>query len=505
MVTAPLWCGRRNPAKSDARQLQPLHQGRTDAIFGYAEAIRTGSHHVCQLDEWVLPEYGPSPVVHERSDRQLMTSSRLHRRGPRQSYAALPANLRRRAGAGQQGSGRLGAGNDPARAAAARRSVGVPPGLTLAAAWAWRMLIVGVVLYLIVTFLAGIPVVTVPIFLALLFTALLHRPVGVLRRFLPDWLAALLVSLGAVVVIGGVIGFVVVRIEGRAGSLVMQIQQVFDQVRAQVQRLPGSGGDSVDLVNKAQTWVESHTSSLLSVALSVGRSIVELIVGLVLTLFLTLFFLTDGEKQWGWVVRLLPTRARPVVNGAGQRAFSVLAGWIGGTAIIALIHAVIIGATMWVLGTPLALALTLLVFFGSFIPIVGAFVFGGLAVLVTWVSVGLWPAVILLAVLVVEDLLEGHVYQPLIMGRTVKLHPVIILIALTAGSVLAGIIGAIISIPIAAATSAAVKYVKGVEDIHGDPVPGSRHEVPEASTVVRLSRKKAPRRADIPNAEKGES
>jgi len=377
----------------------------------------------------------------------------------------------------------------PVGGTAARTGVAVPPALVLAAAWAWRMLIVGVVLYLVIMFLAGIPVVTVPVFLALLLAALLHRPAIFLRRFLPAWLAALLVLLGAVVVIGGVIGFVVYRIEGRAGSLVLQIQQVFDEVRVQVQRLPGAGGGSTDLLNKIQTWVEAHSSSLLSVALSAGRSIAELLVGLVLTLFLTLFFLTDGERQWGWVVRLLPSRARPAVNGAGQRAFSVLAGWVGGTAIIAVIHAVVIGVAMWLLGTPLVLALALLVFFGSFIPVVGAFVFGGLAVVVTLLTVGLWPAVILLAVLVVEDLLEGHLYQPLIMGRTVKLHPVVILIALTAGSVLAGITGAIISIPLAAAVSAAVKYVTGVEDIHGNAVPDARRQVPEAPTVVRSARK----------------
>jgi len=144
---------------------------------------------------------------------------------------------------------------------------------------------------------------------------------------------------------------------------------------------------------------------------------------------------------------------------------------------------------MWLLGTPLVLALALLVFFGSFIPVVGAFVFGGLAVVVTLLTVGLWPAVILLAVLVVEDLLEGHLYQPLIVGRTVKLHPVVILIALTAGSVLAGITGAIISIPLAAAVSAAVKYVTGVEDIHGNAVPDARRQVPEAPTVVRSAPK----------------
>lgn len=390
------------------------------------------------------------------------------------------------------GAGRRGAGQASVRGTAGKQTVSVPPALALAAAWAWRMLLVGVVLYLVVTFLVGIPVVSVPIFLALLFAALLHRPASFLRRFLPDWLAALLVLLGAVLVIGAIIGFVAFRIAGNADYLLIQVQQVFDGVRAQVQRLPGTGGGASGLVDKAQRWVESNYSNLLAVALSAGRFIVELITGLVLTLFLTLFFLTDGERQWGWVVRLLPDRARPVAYGAGRRAFSVLSGWISGTAIIAVIHAVVIGVAMWLLGTPLVFALASLVFLGSFIPIIGAFVFGGLAVVVTLLTVGLWPAVILLAVLVVEDLLEGHLYQPLIMGRTVGLHPVVIVVALTVGAVLDGIIGAFASIPVAAALSAAVKYVTGVEDIHGTAIPDGRHQVPEAPTIVRRSPMRGP-------------
>jgi len=446
-----------------------------------------------------FPDHGHRLVVLERAHRSMVTPSPFHRRGPRVPGAVSVASLRRRA-VGRQarrsamqtgdGTARRGVGDGPVRGTAGRRAV--PPALALAAAWGWRMLIVGAVLYLVVTFLVGIPVVSVPIFLALLFAALLHRPAGFLRRFLPDWSAALLVLLGAVVAIGGIIGFVAFRIGGNADSLFNQVQQVFDGVRTLVQRLPGGGGGSADLVDKMQKWVESNYSNLLSVALSAGRFIVELITGLVLTLFLTLFFLTDGERQWGWVVRLLPSRARPVVNGAGKRAFSVLSGWIGGTAIIAVIHAVVIGVAMWLLGTPLVLALALLVFFGSFIPIVGAFVFGGLAVMVTLLTVGLWPAVILLAVLVVEDLLEGHLYQPLIMGRTVGLHPVVIVIALTVGTVLAGIMGAFASIPVAAAVSAAVKYVTGVEDIHGNAVPDARHEVPQAPTIVRRSPMRGP-------------
>lgn len=342
-------------------------------------------------------------------------------------------------------------------------------------------------LYLVVTFLASIPVISIPIFLALVFAALLHRPTGFLRRFLPNWLAALIVLIGTMAVIGAILTLVVLRIQSSASSLIAQGQDVFNQARNLVHGLPGVGNGSASLVDRAENWVNSNSSTLLSGAYAAAELTVELITGLVLTIFLTLFFLIDGEQQWGWVIRLLPARARPVANGAGHRAFSVLSGWISGTTIIAAIHAVVIGITLWLLGTPLVLVLIVLIFFGSFIPIVGAFVFGGLAVLVTLLTVGSWPALILLAVLIVEDLLEGHVYQPFIMGRTLRLHPVVIVIALTVGGSLAGIIGAIAAVPVAAAVSAAVKYIAGIEDIDGTPLDDARYELPPPPTIARQS------------------
>ncbi|HET8590274.1 MAG TPA: AI-2E family transporter [Nakamurella sp.] len=374
------------------------------------------------------------------------------------------------------------------RTAAAPETLAVPRPLAIAAAWSWRLLVVGALAYLVVTFLAGIPVVSVPIFLALLLSALLHRPAALLRRVLPDWLAALTVLIGAAVVIGGIGYFVTFRVQSNAATLADQAQHVVDQLRRLAEHIPGVGGGSGDLLGTIQDWVKSHSATLVSGALAAGRVLAELVTGLVLTVFLTLFFLMDGEREWQWVVRLLPARARPVVNGAGHRAFSVLSGWIWGTAIIAVIHAVVIGVTLWLLGTPLVIVLAVLVFIGSFIPIIGAFVFGGLSVLVTLVAVGLWPAVILLGVLLAENLLEGHVYQPLIMGRTVRLHPVIILVALTVGGVLAGIMGAIAAIPVAAAVSAAVKYASGAEDIDGNAVPGAGRPVPEPPRAVQLPR-----------------
>lgn len=360
----------------------------------------------------------------------------------------------------------------------------MPTALVVAAAWGWRLLIVGAVAYFVVTFLARVPVISVPVFLALLLTALLHRPVMLLRRLVPASLAAVGVLFAALVVAVAIAWLVYLRISAEAPTLATETQHVYNQLQAGLAHVPGFGTSSGNLLDQVKGWVTSHSSSLLSGVQVAGEVLVELVAGILLTAFFTLFFLIDGERQWTWLVRLLPAGARPVVNGGGHRAFAVLSGWIGGTVVIALIHAVVIGLTIWLLGAPLAVVLAVLVFFGSFIPLVGAVLFGGVAVLVVLLSVGLWPAVILLAVLVVEAQLEAHVYQPLIMGHAVGLHPVATLVALTVGGLLGGIFGALAAIPVAAAASGVIKYATGIEDVQGRPVVDEDRMEPEAPPPV---------------------
>jgi putative heme transporter len=359
------------------------------------------------------------------------------------------------------------------------REPGVPAVLALAAAWSWRLLVVGAAVWFTTTYLAGLTELVVPVVLSLLLTALLHRPAELLRRRLPRWAAGLLTLLAALAVAAGVVWLVQWRVRGQAAGLVSQAEGILTSLQQRVSALPGIGGGSGSVVQQLTGWVRAHSSTLVSGVFTAGTVVVEVVTGIVLTLFLTLFLLIDGDRIWAWTVRLLPTAARPAVNGAGHRAWHVLSGWIVGTAIISLIHGVVIGAALWLLGTPLVLVLAVLVFIGSFIPIVGAFVFGGFACLVTLVTVGLRGALILLAVLIVENLLEGHVYQPLIMGRSVKLHPIAVVLAVAAGGFLDGIVGAIIAIPLAGSISAAVKYLRGIEDLHGNPLRAEDRMAPE--------------------------
>jgi predicted PurR-regulated permease PerM len=353
--------------------------------------------------------------------------------------------------------------------------------------------VVGAAVWFVVTFVAHLAVVWVPVVLSLLLAALLKRPTLWLRRRMPRWLAALLVLLGALLAVAGV-GYVIsLRVAGQSQELVNQAQDVLARLQDRVSSLPAIGAGGGSVVQRISGYVQAHGSTIVSGAFTAGTYAVEFVTGLVLTFFLTLFLLMDGDRMWAWLVRLLPRRAQPPANGAGHAAFRVLSGWITGTAIIALIHGVVIGLTLWLLGTPLAVVLAVLVFIGSFIPIIGAFVFGGFAVLVTLVTQGLVAAAILLGVLIVENLLEGHVYQPLIMGRTVRLHPVAILLGLAVGGLLAGIMGAIVAIPLIGALHAAVKYLTGIEDIDGNSLRDEDRMEPEPPPVVARGRRHATR------------
>lgn len=390
-----------------------------------------------------------------------------------------PADPRTAGNGDLRTAGRRGIRSSSRRAPSRPADPAVPRTLVVAAAWGWRLLVVGAVVWFVTTYLAGLPEVVVPVMLSLLLAALLHRPAERLRRHVPRSVAGVTTLLGALAAAGGAIWLVQWRVRGQIGALTAQAEGILARLRDRVSGLPGIGSSSGSVVDRITAWVQSHSGTLVNGVFTAGTLAVEVVTGVVLTLFLTLFLLIDGDRIWAWTVRLLPVQARPAVNGAGHRAWGVLSGWIVGTAVIALIHGVVIGVALALLGTPLVVVLAFLVFIGSFIPIVGAFVFGGFACLVTLVTVGLQPALILLVVLIVENLLEGHVYQPLIMKHSVSLHPIAIVLVVTLGGYLDGIVGAIIAIPIAGSVNAAVKYLRGIEDIHGNPLRAEDRMEPE--------------------------
>lgn len=326
----------------------------------------------------------------------------------------------------------------------------VPRSLVVAADWSWRLLLVGIVAYAAVRVLVLLSLVVIPLVAAVLLAALLRPVAELLHRRLPGPLSALLTLLLAVVVLGGLGYLIGVRFTQQLPSLLQQLVGTVHQLRAE---FAGSGVAQLQL-DQIETsvidWLQRNRSEAVGYLTTGAGYFIEFFTLLILTLFITFFFLYDGERIWRWLISPLPAREVRRVDAAGRAAWATTTGYVHGTAVIATIHGTVIGLAMFLLGVPLALPLAVLIFLGSFIPFIGALVAGGLAVLVTFGTQGWLVAVILLGILIVESQLEVHLLQPLIVGRYVRLHPLAIGLSFAVGTVLAGIVGAIIAVPTAA-------------------------------------------------------
>lgn len=341
-------------------------------------------------------------------------------------------------------------GNPRGKAARGETPSVIPRSLVVAADWSWRLLLVGIVAYAAVRVLALLSLVVIPLVAAVLLAALLRPVAGLLHRRLPGPLSALLTLLLAVVVMGGLGYLIGVRFAQQLPSLIQQLVGTVHQLR---EEFAGAGVAQFQL-DQIETsvidWLQRNRSEAVGYLTTGAGYFIEFFTLLILTLFITFFFLYDGERIWHWLISPLPARKVRRVDAAGRVAWATTTGYVRGTAVIATIHGIVIGLAMFLLGVPLALPLAVLIFLGSFIPFVGALVAGGLAVLVTFGTQGWLVALILLGILIVESQLEVHLLQPLIVGRYVRLHPLAIGLSFAVGTVLAGIVGAIIAVPTAA-------------------------------------------------------
>ena len=363
---------------------------------------------------------------------------------------------------------------------------GVPRGVRIAAAWAWRLLILAAAAYALVWAVARLSTVLIPVAVALLLAALLHRPVRALRtRGAPKSLAAAVVLVGGLAIVGGTLGVVVNAMVAGFADLSNNVTQGVDKIRDWLVEGPlGLSQRQIDgYIDSATKAVTDNRSTITSGALSTATTVGHVLAGFFIVLFVTFFFLRDGAQIWAFLTRLLPRGARLPVWRAGNDAWETLHAYVKATVFVAFVDAVGIGVGAAVLGVPLALPLAALVFLSSFIPVVGATLSGAVAVLVALVAKGPFTALILLAVVIAVQQLEGHVLQPLVMGRAVALHPLAVILVLTAGIVLAGIVGGLIAVPVLAVLNTAVRSLAarrgaappGTAEIagpHGEPGAG---------------------------------
>ena len=353
-------------------------------------------------------------------------------------------------------------GAEPASAEAADTATGaesmradaqVPRLLQSTAAWSWRLLLTGLVIYLLFKLAVDLRLVVLPLIAALLLTALLQPTAALLRRrgsspLLATWCVFLI----ALLVIAGAITLVANRVSADYPKLFLEVQKTTGQVQRSLAGPPFhlNARRLQTLSNDLVNYISQHKSVVAGTVLTGGKYAAELLAGLVLTLFIAFFLLKDGARIWAWLISGMRPGARRRAARAGDAAWRALVNYVRGTTVVAAIHALLLGLALWVLGVPLLVPFIILVFLAAFVPIIGILAVGGLAILVALATKGWVAAVILLAVLIVENQIEGHLLQPLVVGRIIKLHPLAIILALAVGAIVAGIPGAIIAVPVAA-------------------------------------------------------
>jgi predicted PurR-regulated permease PerM len=345
-----------------------------------------------------------------------------------------------------------------------RDDVEIPHGLRIAAAWAWRLVVIGIVLSYLLSLLGMLTVVVIPLVIALLLTALLSPAVKRLRRTgMPASLATAIVLVGGIAAVGGTLTLVVNAFVDGLPRLVEKSEAGLVEVQTWLRTGPLHLNDLQlqNLVKQLQDLVNANQDTLTTGALHTAATALEVVSGAFLVLFALFFFMRDGRKIWKFTLRVVPGRAREPLDHAGLASWRSLVSYVRATVLVAFIDALGIGIALWILNVPLALPLAALVFLFAFVPIIGATVSGAVAVLVALVSNGYVVALIVLAAVIAVQQIEGHLLQPLIMGRAVAIHPLAVIVGIATGLVLAGVIGALISVPLIAMLNTGIRHLAG--------------------------------------------
>lgn len=367
----------------------------------------------------------------------------------------------------------------------------VPWGLDLAAAWGWRFLVIAAAGYVLLWLVAFFAVVTIPLAVALLISALAAPVVGGMHRMgLPRGLSALLVVLAGIAFVVAMLTFAGQQVANGAQDLADQSAQGLGEIKDWLRDGPLHASDSQinDYIDRAQqSLTDAGKNFDLGSVTEVGTALGHIVAGFFIVLFSTYFFLADGERIWAWLVRLAPRAARQHVDGSGRVAWISLTQFVRATVIVAAVDAAGIMIVAAILGVPFVLAIGVLVFLGSFVPMVGATVAGTVAILVALVDQGPITALFMLGGVVLVQQIEGHILQPFLMGRWVSLHPLGVIVAIGCGVLVAGIAGALVAVPLAAALNAVVQHLAANTDIgDDDPVEELEEDYDEMGASVEV-------------------
>ncbi|MBX3092972.1 MAG: AI-2E family transporter [Cryobacterium sp.] len=338
----------------------------------------------------------------------------------------------------------------------------LPRGMLLAGAWSWRILAIAGVVALFIFLVIEFRVIVIPMLVAIIVSALLVPFSEFLQRHRwPRWLAiatTLVVTVGA---ISSLVYLVVTQVRAGWPDLQAQSLAAWDRLTDWLLASPLHVTEEQIAEWAAGLWegIQRDSSVWINGALTVGSTAGHLVAGALIAIFAILLILIDGKNIWAWFVRIFPRNARVAIDGAGQAGWVTLSNFGKVQVFVAAVDAVGIGLGAFFLGLPLAVPLAIVVFLGSFIPIVGAVATGAIAVLIALIYKDLVIAIIMLAIVIVVQQVESHVLQPLVMGQAVKVHPLAVVLAVAAGSYIAGIAGALFAVPIVATANAVIGYI----------------------------------------------
>lgn len=339
------------------------------------------------------------------------------------------------------------------RPAPSETDAAVPVGLRVTAAYAWRLLLIAAAVAGIIWLVIELKLLVIPLMVGILVTALLWPAMQwMLRHRFPRWLAVTLSLIGTLAIVSLLMWLVIWQVRAQLPDVQERSSEAIEQFRQFLLTGPLHLSETQiqGYIDQGLQIINEQTQALLNGALAVGTTAAHVVTGAVLSLFILICLLADGRGIWRWTLRLFPRAARPAADAAASNGFATLVNYARTQLLVAAIDAVGIGVGAALLGVPLAIPVAVLVFLGSFVPIVGAVVTGAIAVLLALVYNGPWIALAMLAVVLGVQQLEGHILQPILMGSAVKVHPLAVVLVVAGGSMVGGIPGALFAVPLAA-------------------------------------------------------
>jgi putative heme transporter len=359
----------------------------------------------------------------------------------------------------------------------------VPPVLRVSTAVCWRILVLLGTLYVLGRVASELYLVLIPVAIALLLAALLAPAVSRLNHLrVPRALSTAIVLIGGLASVVGVFYFVINKFITGFPQLETSLIQGLNNLHRWliVGPLHLREEQITAYLHQAQQWLQNNQATLTSGALSTAQNLASVLTGLALVLFTLIFFLHDGRGIWLFLLGIVPRELRERVDLAGRRGFAQLSSYVRATAFVAVVDALGVLLGLLILQVPLPLPLSALVFLGAFVPILGAVVSGSVAVLVALVAKGWISALLVIAVLLAVNQIEGNIMQPLVMGRAVRIHPLATVLGISTGFLVSGIVGALLAVPLIAVLNSAVRSLMTPDDV---VPPRSETTTSEADTT----------------------